>query len=136
MSLRLLAQDKDDLQVVASVLQDAVVAVRTLRYDTKGNAFTLQGSRFRHESGASERVFTGLAVNNVLAARHHGIDRNKPDSFAVLLDMAFEESDAPGGTLTMRFAGGGEIALDIEALDIVLADVGEARRVKAVPAHE
>ena len=139
MKLKLLAQDETDLQVVATVLQDAVVAVKTLHYDRDGHAFTLQGSRFRHETGGPERIFTGLAFNNVLAARHRGLDRTKPEAFAVLLDMAFAASEAdedPGGTVTLHFAGGGEIALDVEALDLVLADVGEARTVKAVPAHE
>ena len=139
MKLKLLAQDEGDLQIVASILQDAVVAVKTLHYDRTGHAFTLQGSRFRHETGSAERIFTGLAFNNVLAARHHGIDRSKPEAFAVLLDMAFQPSEAdedPGGTVLLQFAGGGEIALDVEALDLVLADVGDTRAVKAVPAHE
>ena len=142
--LRLKAQDSDDLQVIASALQDAVVAVDTLRYNRSGMHFTLRGSRFRHESGASgagtgERVLTGLRVDGVTAARTRGIDRSKPDSFTVLLDIAFDDDDAAdaiGGTLNFTFAGGGAIALDVEALDILLADVGEPRPVSAIPSHE
>ena len=137
--LRLKAQDASDLQVIASALQDAVVAVDTLRYSRSGMHFTLRGSRFRHESSDSERVLTGLRIDGVTAARTRGIDRSKPDSFAVLLDIAFDDDDAAdaiGGTLNLTFAGGGAIALDVEALDILLADVGEPRSVTAIPSHE
>jgi len=136
-NLRLKAEDPDDLKVIASALQDAVVAVDTLRYDKSGLNFTLRGSRFRHETDSQARVLTGLRIDGVTAARTRGIDRSTPDSFAVLLDIGFddESDDAIGGTLTLTFAGGGAIALEVECLDMILADVGDARPVSAVPDH-
>lgn len=134
--LRLLARDGEDLRVIASALQDAVVAVGTLTYDREGRSFTLRASRYRHEADAAERVVSALRMDGVERVRRRGIDMSKPESFMVLLDIALEETDPPAGTLTLRFAGGGEVALDIEGLDLTLVDVGASRRVSASPAHD
>ena len=136
MSLRLLAQDADDLRVVASALQDAVVSTGTMDFDRDAQSFTLQGSRFRHEAGVHERIHTGVRIDNVLGARHRGLDRSRADAFTVLLDMAYAPADEPpGGVLSLVFAGGGCVELDVDALDIIVADAGEARPAKAAPDH-
>ena len=134
--LRLLARDGDDIQVVASTLQDAVVAVGTMSYDPVGHAFVLRASRFRHETDSAERVLTGVRIDGVLGVRTRGIDRTDPESFTVLLDVAFVPGEAPGGELRLVFAGGGAIALEVEAVEVTLADVGAARPVSAIPAHD
>jgi len=136
MSLHLIAEDRADIEVMASALQDAIVAVKTLRFDKGGRYFELQASRYLHEASAPMRVYAGLRIDGVSAARVRGIDRTKPESFAVLLNLTFEAGEAPGGKLNLVFAGGGEIALEIEVIEMRLVDVGEPRAVKATPDHE
>jgi hypothetical protein len=136
MSLHLIVEDSADIDVVASALQDAIVAVKTLRFDKGGRYFELQASRYLHEEDKPQRIYAGLRVDGVEAVRVRGIDRTKPESFAVLLSMGFEATNAPGGTLNLTFAGGGEIQMDIELIDMRLVDVGEPRAVRARPDHE
>lgn len=133
--MKLLVRDEDDLRIVASALQDAVVRMDTLRHRPGARAFELVASRYMHEMHDPRRTLSGLRVDGVLSAKYRGLDRDKPEAFAVLLDIAFEATDAPGGALTLTFADGGAIRLDVEALEIAVADVGAPRRARAVPDH-
>ena len=54
---------------------------------------------------------------------------------AVLLNLDFEETDTPGGIMKLIFAGGGELHADVECLDVILADVTDARETDKLPMH-
>ena len=134
--MKLIARDPEDLQVTSAALQDAVVSTDTLRHRADARAFELVASRYRHESGKSERVLSALRVDGVLDVKYRGIDRSKPDAFTVLLELDWKSADEkPGGHLTLVFAGGGEVRLHVEDLELRLADVGQARRARAKPTH-
>lgn len=133
--LRLIANDADDLKIVASALQDAILQVGGVRYDPVSRAVTLRLSRFRHEAQTSERVECGLRVDGVMALQSQGIERDEKDAFMVLLDARFEETDAPSGNLDLVMAGGGALRMIVEGLDLTLADTGKVRATRAVPDH-
>ncbi|MGB3456957.1 MAG: DUF2948 family protein [Litorimonas sp.] len=135
MTLKLLAQDKDDLAIVSSALQDAILRLRDVRYDPVGRSVSLRLSRFRHEAGETARIEAGLRVDGVMALRSQGLNRDDKDGFIVLLDMIFEPDDAPSGTLDLILAGGSMLRMEVESLDVLLADVGEARATRSVPDH-
>lgn len=135
MTLKLIANDSDDLKIVASALQDAILRVDDIDYNVDDRSVTLRMSRFRHEARKAERVETGLRIDGVTAIQSQGIDRTNPDAFLVLLDASLSEDDAPAGLLTLTFAGGGALRLQIEALDMILADVSEGRRTRHRPDH-
>ena len=58
--------------------------------------------------------------------------RNARDAVVELLALSFEPGDAPGGTVTLSFAGGGDLRAQVECIDAILADAEAVR--KAVPA--
>lgn len=136
MTLKLIATDADDLKIVASALQDAILRTGDIRYDPQARAVSLRLSRFRHESSKPERVEAGVRVDGVMALQSQGIDQHSQDAFLVLLDMTLAQTDAPAGQLDLTFAGGGVLRLSVEALDVLLADVGEARTTKRQPDHD
>ncbi len=136
MGLKLLVTDTDDLRVVASALQDAILRVGDIRYDPVGRSVTLQMSRFRHEDAKPTRILTGLRIDGVMTLQSTAFDRSNPDAFAVLLDVSFEETDAPSGYLTLTLAGGGALRMEVEGLDLILSDAGEEKRSRAVPNHD
>ncbi|MGB6230859.1 MAG: DUF2948 family protein [Litorimonas sp.] len=136
MGLKLIANDADDLQVVSSALQDAILRVGDIHYDRASRSLTLGASRFRHEARKSERVQCGLRLDGVESVRTRALDTTRRDAFAVLLNLSFEMADDPAGTVVMTFAGGGEMAVAVEGLDLILSDVGEGRRTRSVPSHE
>ncbi len=136
MTLRLLAQDSEDLKIIASAVQDAILRVGDVRFDPVGRSVTLRLSRFRHESANPSRLEAGLRFDGVMRLQSSGYDRTNSDAFAVLLDVTFEETDAPAGQVTLTLAGGGALRMDVESLDVLLADTGDARGTRATPNHD
>ena len=66
--LRLIAQDAEDLKLIAAALQDAVGRIGDIRYEPAGRRLTLALNRFRWEAGVKrgERVRTALQLGGVL----------------------------------------------------------------------
>ena len=52
-----------------------------------------------------------------------GVDPRDRDLVLSLLSLTFEPGEDGAGTLRLILAGDGEIALDVECLDVRLADV-------------
>ncbi len=135
--LRLKAETEQDLSVISASLQDAIARVGDISYSARGRTFTLRLTRFKHETSSSpERILTGLRIDGVLGARLRGIDRSDPEAMIVLLAIIFTpDTSGFSGALRLVFAGGGEISLDVECLDIILADISKARLTDKVPLH-
>jgi len=137
--LKLRAETEDDLIVISSALQDAILKVGEIIYNNRGRFLTIRLSRFRHEQDKkSERVQTGLRIDSVLNIKSRALDRADPDAYAVLLSLRFEaskEKDDPSGLIHLVLAGGGEIAIKVECIDIILADTAETRETDKLPLH-
>jgi len=143
--LRLVAQDAEDLKVISTLVQDAVLPVTELAYDRKRHRFALMLNRFRWEDRveaervgrAYERVRSVLVVEDVRKVQSFGFDRADRDLVLSLLSMSFEPGEDGTGRLTLTFAGDGAIALDVETLEVRLDDVTRPYRAPSgkVPRH-
>ena len=136
--LKLIVQDNDDLAPVAAALQDAVAQMGDFHYEPKARRFTLAFNRYRWEAGAAgrgERVRSALQAGGVLSAKGQNLRQNSVDAVVNLLTVGFEETDAPGGVIEFTFSGGGALRLEVECLDLALADVSEPWRAAARPDH-
>jgi Protein of unknown function (DUF2948) len=144
--LRLVAQDAEDLKVIAALLQDAVLPVTELKYDARQRRFAALLNRFRWEDRveaervgrAYERVRSLLVVEDVRKVQSFGFERAEKDLVLSLLSMSFEPGEDGTGRLTLTLAGDGAVALDVEALDLRLDDVTRPYRAPSgkVPHHE
>jgi Protein of unknown function (DUF2948) len=144
--LRLVAQDAEDLGVIAALVQDAVLPVTELKFDAKRRRFALLLNRFRWEDRveaeavgrAYERVRSVLVIEDVRKVQSFGFDRADKDLVLSLLSMSFEPGEDGTGQLTLTLAGDGAIALDVEALDLRLDDVTRPYRAPSgkVPRHD
>lgn len=141
MGLRLLAEDAADLDVLAAAAQDALMRVRDLAYDRKARRFSAVLNRFRWEEAVegqtNERVQAVLSFEGVLGARTRRLRQDAPEALAALLSISFVPAEEPpGGEVRIVLAGGGEIALDVECLDVLLADISQTWRTPRRPDHE
>lgn len=144
--LRLIAQDAEDLKIIAALVQDAVLPVTELKFDAKRRRFALLLNRFRWEDRteaeqvgrAYERVRSMLVVEDVRKVQSFGFDRADKDLVLSVLSMAFEPGQDGTGRVIVTLAGDGAIALDVEALDIRLDDVTRPYRAPSgkVPTHD
>lgn len=144
--LRLVAQDGEDLKVIAALVQDAVLPVTELKYDAKRRRFAILLNRFRWEDRveaervgrAYERVRSVLVIEDVRKVQSFGFDRADMELVLSLLSMSFEPGEDGTGRLTLTLAGDGALALDVEALEVRLKDVTRPYRAPSgrIPRHE
>ena len=134
--LKLKAESVEDLAVLSSVLQDAILRVGEIKYSFKSRYLSLRMSRFSHEKEKNERILCGLRIDGVTGLKSKNLERNNAEALAVLLSIEYcEDTAPPGGQLRIVLAGGGEICAEVECLDVILADVAAARQTSKIPYH-
>lgn len=134
--LKLSALDADDLAVVSAAVQDSLVAVRDCAHFADEKRFVLLISRFCWEADPGIdskywRTHSALVFNEVTSVHHHKIPLETPDRVLELLDVVAENDRS----VTLRFAGGRAIRLEIGRLACHLGDVGEPWPTPWKPAH-
>ena len=134
--LRLLAEDAEDLAVIAAALQDAVGKIGDILYEPATRQLTLALNRYRWEAKGGERVRSAIQLGSVLKVQARKLRRGAKDAVVELLNIAFEPGEAPGGAVVFTFAGGGDLRAQVECLDVVLADVSAPWATPRIPRHE
>ena len=139
-NLKWQAVDAEDLTLISSALQDGVGPVGQVKFDAKARTMTILFNRFRWELpdyGKGQRVASILRIDGVLGVQGRGINRANPESLAVMLALEFlPDDEPPGGTLSLTFAGDGELRMRVEMIDMILADIGPPRAAKGRPVHD
>lgn len=148
-SLRLRAVDTLDLSVIAAHLQDALVKMADVGFDKSKRRFALLFNRFMWEDleadkgkGAKadknapyRRVRSALHFDTVQRVQTMGLRLANAEALGALMTIAFEPKSDLSGTVTLTFAGGGAIKLDVECLDAWLTDLSAPWATKNKPGH-
>jgi hypothetical protein len=129
--LRLKALDLDDLSVIAALVQDAVFPAAEMKWDRSARRFAILLNRFRWEDAPNakarkrsfERVQAVIAIEDVISVQSQGVDKSDPDMVFSLLAIAFIPGEDGMGRVELTLAGDGVIALEVEALEVLLRDV-------------
>lgn len=123
--MRLRALDTGDLEVISALSQDSVLPANEIRWDRRGRRFALLLNRYRWEdkSPSPERVRSIMAIEYVTRVQSQGINPGHADLVLSLLSIGFEPGEEGSGRIILTFAGDGAIAVDVEALEMVLKDV-------------
>ena len=123
--LSLLACDVNDLAVVSSMLQDAIVTVADMVFLEKDQSFVMVLNRFRWEvpSGefAGERINAGLRFDCVNRVQFRNISRENRERFAAILSVTYNS-----GVVLVSFSGEGAIRLEVSKLICALRDFDKA----------
>jgi hypothetical protein len=127
--LKLIALDKDDLEVISAHLQDSAVKVCDVHWLPQEKRLVLGVDRFDWlaANGAApefRRCRTGLRFERVYSCQARGIDPASKDTVLNLLAVEFVENDAPGGEVILAFEGGGMLRLKVECLEAEIVDIG------------
>lgn len=139
--LKLIALDPEDLQVLSCHLQDAVMRVGDMAYLKADMRFAALLNRFdwegsvKHADRDLQRRRAGLRFERVKAARVQGLDLNQKDQALSLLAVTFEPGDEPSGAVTLHFAGGAAVRLEVECIETELRDLGAAWGARTKPVH-
>jgi hypothetical protein len=149
-ALKLRARDADDLEMIAAILQDALVARAEMKYQPGERRFALMLNRFRWEAvprkedgeapspqpargdgdadarfadqdaAAFERVHAALVFDRVRAVKHRGLETAVKGGVLALLNLKLD-----GNFVFISFAGGAEIRLEVDRFSCHLEDLGE-----------
>ena len=131
--LRLLAEDAEDLAIISAALQDAILRPADIVWERPARRLTIEFSRFCWECGGT-RVRSAMQFGDVIAVKSRGLPR-LPDAPLELLAIDFEEVEPPGGKVTLMFAGGGDLRVEVECLDAVVADLSDRWEARIAPTH-
>jgi hypothetical protein len=135
--LKLKAEDAADLEVISTAVQDAVLKVGDISFDSRQRRIALALNRFRWESGKQERIRAALSFEDVLKVQTRKLRTEQKDAVAAILAVRFvPDAEPPGGVVDIALSGGGGIRLNVEALDVLLSDFGAPWPARATPAHE
>ena len=142
--LKLVALDKDDIEVVSAHVQDALVKVADILWRPREHRFVMALKRFdwmnavdalKNKAPDYRRCRTALRFERVKACKCRDLDQSDKKALLNLLAVEFVERDGPSGTVTLTFSGGGAIRLEVECLEAELVDLGEVFTAMACPDH-
>ena len=138
--LKLLAEDPEGLGIIASAVQDALVKPQDIKFDGRSRTFGLEINRFQWECAGKRMPFfrsrAVLAFAGVQNVRSRAVSKDI-DAVHVLIDLRFEPAaEPPSGIVTLTFAGRTQVQLNVECLDVTLADIGPAWPTRRKPDHE
>lgn len=140
-NLKLLALDNEDLSIISAHVQDAVFKVGDMSFSPRAGQFSLTANRFVWELSdrkdkSYERHRSALVFKRVQAVRSVGIDRRQRDEVMSLLAIRFDQKgEGPEGTVELTLAGNATILLDVECIEVQLADIGGAWETASKPDH-
>jgi len=146
--LKLVALDKDDVEVISAHVQDSLVKVAEILWRPGDRRFVMALNRFDWMTAAEiakaglakakpeyRRCRTALRFERVLACKCRNLDQTAKDAQLNLLAVEFAQTAAPAGIVSLIFSGGGVIRLDVECLEAELADLGEVSPAAICPDH-
>ncbi|HEY3920048.1 MAG TPA: DUF2948 family protein [Stellaceae bacterium] len=140
--LKLRAADAEDIAVLSAVLQDALVTIAEITYLPEERRFVLVANRFRWEprtgepqAKGSERVLTGICIDDVTAVSRRGFRPRESDRMLSLLALRLEDGEGAPKALFLDFAGGSSIRLEVDRIMCHLDDLGEPWPTRWRPKH-
>jgi hypothetical protein len=138
--LKFVVLDEEDLEVVSTHLQDAVVKVADVLWRPAEKRLVVALNRFDWEAAQSSkpdyrRRRSALRFERVLSCKCRDLNPAGKDGVLNLLAVEFSESDSPSGVVTLTFSGGAALRLDVECLEAELADLGPTWTAAGCPTH-
>jgi hypothetical protein len=139
--VKFIALDPDDLEVVSTHLQDALVKVADVIWRPQEKRLVVALDRFDWASCECakkpelRRCRSALRFERVNCCKCRQVNPAGKDAVLNLLAVEFSETDAPAGVVSLIFSGGAVLRLEVECLEAELADLGPSWPAAARPVH-
>jgi hypothetical protein len=149
-TLRLMAQDEADIEVVSALLQDAIIAGSDMHFDAQNACFLIVANRFCWErpalaevnasSGGAvrERALCGLRISHVVDVQKRCWPLDWRTAFFNILALkpvAVSQQDK-GCVMEFSFSGGPSLRLISQKIDLALGDLDDGRPTNLQPRHD
>lgn len=142
--LKFAVLDEEDLEVVSTHLQDAVLKVADVLWRPTEKRVVVALNRFDWESAQGttkgdrpeyRRRRSALRFERVLSCKCRSLDPAGKDAVLNLLAVEFTETDTPSGVVSLIFSGGAVLRLEVECLEAELVDLGPVWTAGKCPVH-
>lgn len=138
-NLKLRAEDPHDLQIIGSLVQDALLPVTAMHYSKKDQVFTVLANRFCWETDPTHhegepmyhRIHAGLHFGHIHKIRHQALDHQDPTR---VLNLLMVHGDREG-EIHLCFSGGTNVCLHAEKILCYLQDLHEPWYTHQSPDH-
>ena len=142
--LKLIALDKNDLDVISAHIQDSIVQIGDIDWIPDENRFLIALNRFlweneeqpKQQNKCHERRFSVLHFNRVQAVKSLGIKQSEKEGFLSLLSVEFEEPKPENCLVVFKFAAGATIQLQVECIEAQFTDIGDSWATECKPKHQ
>ncbi len=138
--LKLIALDGDDVAIISTHLQDAVLKVNDILWRPAERRLVVGVNRFDWEAAQDSRPDyrrrrAALRFDRVLSVKCRNVNPTNGNAVLNLLAVEFAESTPPAGVVTLVFSGGAALRLEVECLEAELADLGPVWATASCPNH-
>lgn len=137
--LKIVAKDIEDLDIILTLLQDALMPVVSVVYDKEQKTMTFLTNRFCWEipeniEDAYYRVHSGLLFYNIENVHEKNIDQNNKKRILSFLAAKIDDIDDKKN-IYLFFSDDACIRLTVSDIKCVLADIDEPWSTQTIPDH-
>lgn len=146
--MKLLAETEEDLEVLSTLLQDAIIPGEDMFNDRGGRRFVMVVNRFcwdlppvegvTSQDGGPvyERRLCGVQIRNVTAVRQAGMPADRRAALLNLLAIRADTDGAGAMRLEWLFSGGATLQFDIDGLSVICEDIDMGQPTPNRPVHD
>lgn len=135
--LKILATDKEDLEIFSAFLQDAIIPLNGLDYCKDDQTFRIFANRYRWELSENkqekpQRLHSGIVFQDVKKVEYRGFSRHEDQNHS--LELLALQYDDP--FINLIFATDAQIRLTVDKIHARIKDVDDAWPVLHQPKHQ
>ena len=141
-AISLRCKQPQDLEVVSSLLQDALVGNADLCFEKSKNRFLFVANRFCWEAATKiskdksyYRVLSGVNIQNVTSVKHQNLTRYNEENSALFYNLLTIEYDSDNNEVMLVFSENVSVKLTVSELDIFIRDIAEPHPTTQIPNH-
>ena len=142
-NLKLIGKNQEDLKIISAYSQDSIVSIRDIVFLKKNRIFIMVTNRFmwealqkKFERKNIKRIRSALKFEEVLKVRSKKINQKNKNRNLECLAIQCDEKLNNNYEVKIFFSGDGVITLTLEAIDVILQDLGKPWEAKYLPKHK
>ena len=141
-AISLRCKQPQDLEVVSSLLQDALVGNADLCFEKSKNRFLFVANRFCWEAATKiskdksyYRVLSGVNIQNVTSVKHQNLTHYNEENSTLFYNLLTIEYDSDNNEVMLVFSENVSVKLTVSELDIFIRDIAEPYPTTQIPNH-
>ena len=141
-NLKLIGKNQEDLKVISAHSQDSIVTVKDMIFLEKNRIFLMMVNRFMWEDiekgiyRKNKRIRCAIKFEGILKVKSKKINQKNKNKHLECLTIKCNEISNNNYEIKIFFSGDGIITLILEAVEVVMNDLGKAWNVKHIPEHK